>query len=375
MASHTIHTKCSRIEKDYAAALTKLAHRENRGSKVRMISSVTGQDLDLDAAPLDGPYWVANLLSPVLFSQAVSRLCHQQYEGRPIDTIVEIGPHSQLAGPISQILKKLGRRAADMTYIPTLQRGKDAEVSLLRCLGSLHVQNVPVRLFDLNHGKWAHGAPSLLVDLPPYPFDHDRRFWHESRMSKSYRHRPHLPRELLGTLSMEGIGEEPRWRRFLSLKESPWLRHHVIQDQIVFPAAGYITMAIQAMRQHTKFLKSTAQLKNIVFRNISISKALVLSDDTTDLEIVLTLRPQARSARESSAVWNEFRVFTILSSSQWTEHCRGLVQAETDGEEASLMRHKLASDLDRGSRCPHETTPQKFYYLSREIGLGLAERI
>lgn len=358
------------VEKEYASALSSLTQTPLT-SATRMFSSVTGKEIGGSDA-LDGDYWVSNLVSPVLFSQALQTLCSEEYDGKPVDTIVEVGPHSQLAGPVKQILKTLQGGAAQAAYTGTLKRGNDAEVSLLKCLGFLHVQSALVRLQELNKSN-KDCPPALLVDLPPYPFDHSRTFWHETRISKDYRHRQHLPHELLGTLTSDVNRLEPRWRRFISLKESPWLKSHIVQGQVILPAAGYITMAVQATRQHMQMTDPTARIENISFRNISIGKAVVLPVDGPDVEIALSLRPEARTSRDSSNVWNEFRIFTVASDGKWSEHCRGLVHAELELVEPhdELLIPGELTRLEKESN--HVVSPQKFYYLGRDIGLDWQE--
>ncbi|KAL2814138.1 hypothetical protein BJX63DRAFT_393019 [Aspergillus granulosus] len=354
------------MEEKYTTALKSLRARPTSVS-VRMFSSVTSKELDENTV-LDGGYWVQNLISPVLFSQALKTMCEQEYNGQPLDTIVEVGPHSQLEGPVNQILKTIPGPHGQVSYTNTLKRGNDAETSLLRCLGFLVIKNGSVRLRDLNKDS-KEGQLQQLVDLPPYSFDHDRVFWHESRLSKDYRHRPHLPHELLGNLSPDVNRLEPRWRRFLSLKESPWLRKHVVQGLITFPAAGYITMAVQAIRQHVLATRPTLKIANFRFRDISFGKGLVLSEEGPDVEISLTMRPQARTSRESSGVWNEFRIFTVTPDQKWSEHCRGLIQAEVDSVEGykAVLTTEDVSRID--SECTKELTPQKFYAMGQRIGL------
>ncbi|KAL4962931.1 type I polyketide synthase [Aspergillus stella-maris] len=350
----------------YIAALKGVSARPITSS-VHMFSSVTSKELD-EKTILDGKYWVRNLTSPVLFSQGLRALCEQEYNGLPIDTIVEVGPHSQLGGPVNQILKTISGAHGQASYTNTLKRGDDAETALLRCLGFLVIRNGSVRLNDLNKDS-KEGHTQSLVDLPPYPFDHDRVFWHETRLSKDYRHREHLPHELLGSLSADVNSLEPRWRRFLSLKESPWLRNHIVQGLITFPAAGYITMAVQATRQHMLGTNPTAKIQYMRFRDMSFGKGLVLSDETPEVEISLSLRPQARTSRESSAVWNEFRIFTVTPDQKWTEHCRGLVQAEIDSVEGFKTAFTSA-DLSRvDAECTHDVSPQKFYAVGKRNGL------
>ena len=389
-AYHSHHMEA--IAERYATALASLRPRPAEPASVVMFSSVTGQKVD-DQTTLDAAYWVRNLLSPVLFSQAVQALCEQS---GGLDSIVEVGPHAQLGGPVKQILKALpGRLGDEIAYTSTLKRGADAEETLLRVLGWLRIRGSPVRMQDLDHdGGWnsnsadgkhkgaAGHAVGLLIDLPPYPFDHERTFWHETRISKDYRHRAHLPHELLGSLSPDVNPIEPRWRRFVNLQESPWLRQHVVQGQIVFPATGYLTMAVEAAVQHALLSASSAaaaRVGAVSFRNVSFGKALVLSDGPGDVEMSLSLRPQARTARESSGVWNEFRIFSVAQDGKtWTEHCRGLLHAEpepADGaaaEEHLLKRGWWADELDMArisARCAREVAPPSFYRLAKKIGL------
>lgn len=352
------------IEDDYAGSLKRLNYY-GLSSSVRMFSSVTGKEVN-EGISLDGRYWAQNLTSPVLFSQGLQELCGQEYRGQPIDTVVEVGPHSQLGGPVKQILKAM-KKGGQVAYTSTLKRGKEADVSLLECLGLLHVQAASIPLRELNSN--GDGSPDLLVDLPPYPFDHSRTFWHETRISKDYRHRRHTPHELLGSLSPDHNPLEPRWRQFIGLKESPWLRGHVVQGQVLFPAAGFLTMAIQAACQHLQMRAPNERVESVLFRNISIDKGLVLSEDGPDVEIQLSLRPEARTARESSSVWSEFRIFTVTDGGKWTEHCRGALQVETKTIPPQEAVPNLKDLAQIEASCTHESTPQKFYHLSRRAGL------
>ena len=45
---------------------------------------------------------------------------------------------------------------------------------------------------------------------------------------------------------------EPRWRNHLRLVESPWLEDRKVQDTVLFPAAGYLAMAMEAVYQPVK---------------------------------------------------------------------------------------------------------------------------
>jgi emericellamide synthase (highly reducing iterative type I polyketide synthase) len=363
-AYHSHHMEA--VREEYAASLRGLGHTQrSKEPHGRFFSTVSGKEIDPSEICAD--YWTRNLLSPVLFTQAFSKMGEGKYGDRHLDAVLEIGPHSQLAGPVKQILNESPKTRGRPRYISSLTRGKDAELSLLECLAQLHIHGASLPLHQLNRYDPRH-PPKRLVDLPPYPFDYARTFWHDSRVSKNYTHRKYLPHELLGTLSPEANRLEPQWRHFLSIKKSPWLRSHVVQGQIVFPAAGYLTMAMQAVHQHMKTTSPSTRIGSFALRNISISKALLLSEGTPELEVCLSLRPQPRSARESST-WNEFRIFSATPDDKWTEHCRGLIQSVAEAEEVDGAG-LICGLLKQGSaQCSRPVKPERFYHLSRQIGL------
>lgn len=338
------------------------------GSTISMTSSVTGEELVGDKA-IGKDYWVHNLVSPVRFTDALKKTCVNKDGTRKVDLLLELGSHFQLEGPIKQTLRTFTGEAAKVQYAGTLKRGQDAHLSMLEMLRSLYLQRAPVAFWKVNAGF--QKAPALLTDLPPYPFDHSKTFWHESRVSVGYRNRQFLPHELLGTPIHDNNPQEPRWRCYLNLKDVPWLNGHVIQGQTIFPATGYIAMALQSARQDTAMRNPEAKIDQFVLRNVSISQALVMDSGKTDLEISLSLRPQAVSARKSSKLWQEFRIFTTSTDNVWTEHCRGLLQV--------VLKSGVASDDEDGGLARTRVTlppyaqhiqPKKFYHRASDMGLG-----
>lgn len=357
------------IEKEYLQALQKIKGSQPSAS-VTMVSSLTG--VEIGGMVIDRDYWVRNLVSPVLFTNAMKRVCQTKSGSKRVDFILEVGPHSQLGGPIKQTLRTLRGDAAKIPYAGTLKRGSNAEIAIFETLKALFLGGFLPKVQLANNG-FNKRLPSLLIDLPEYSFDHSQTYWHESRVSKAYRQRKFLPHELLGTSAQDYHGTEPRWVRYLRLEDISWLRGHVVQGQIVFPAAAYIAMAIQAIKQHTLEKKPQAQLNDIKFRNISFGQGLVLAEGVEGLEITLALRPQAHSARKSSAIWNEFRIFTVSNDSKWTEHCRGLVTAELDSGSRDSGRDAISKadqDLyDQVEIAGRKVNPKKLYFLSKDLGL------
>lgn len=356
-AYHSHHMQ--QIEEEYRNALEGV---EATTAKIPLISSVTGRDSGSEVFGRD--YWVENLVSPVRFDEATAQLCQD------ISLILELGAHETLGGPIRQTLKTLGPDARDVRYLSCLKRKSDAASTLLTTIGEVFADGIHVDLHTANNG-FDKKLPRPLSDLPRYPFDHSRRYWHESRVSKEYKHRKFLPHELLGNMSTDVNHLEPKWRRYLKLKEIPWLRNHVVQGQIVFPAAGYLSMALEAVRRYTLSADPEAKISSYAYRNISFGKALVLSDEKLDNEITLSLIPESRTAKESWHDWVEFRIHTVSAGKPWTEHCRGRIRAVLDDSnedhiEATADKRVVEQALSQSVRF---VSPSAFYNLSRQNGL------
>jgi acyl transferase domain-containing protein len=333
-------------------------------STISMVSSVTGEELR--DQPIDKDYWVHSLVSPVRFTDALKKTCMTKDGSRKIDLLLELGSHFQLDGPIKQTLRTFTGEASKIQYAGTLKRGENAQLCMLEMLRSLYLQKADVAFWKVNASF--QKAPSLLIDLPPYPFDHSKTFWHESRVSVGYRNRQFLPHELLGTLVHDNNPQEPRWRCYLNLKDLPWLSGHVIQGETIFPATGYIAMALQSARQDTFMRNPESSIDRFVLRNVNISQALVMDSSKTDLEISLSLRPQPLPARKSSKLWQEFWIFTTSTDNIWTEHCRGLLKiilktgAASNDDDVASTRVTLPPYAQR-------IKPKKFYHMASDLGL------
>lgn len=136
-------------------------------ARVKMSSSVTGQTID--SSDLTAEYWVTNLMSPVLFSDALSEMLkspgkiprHRHRNERSIDFLVEVGPHAALRGPIQQILQS--RSLQDVGYASMLHRNQDAVGSAMRVVGELYCRGLPVDIKAVNNFLQ---KPRVLVDLP-----------------------------------------------------------------------------------------------------------------------------------------------------------------------------------------------------------------
>lgn len=296
-------------------------------------SSLTGSHLGAKA--LGPSYWVKNLTSPVLFSQALQELCGASQtevsDDRQIDILVEIGPHAALEGPVQQVIKTHVGRVRKPVYLPTLVRNKNALETILQLASALFIRGLNIDFSTINF-LGSNEEMKVLTDLPTYPWKHTESYWHETRLTKQYRSRAYAPHYLLGVLLPTCNDLEPTWRNVLRVDDVPWLRHHRVQSNNVFPMAGYVSLAVEAA--HRRAMSRDVKILKYELREVTADRALFIPD-SVDVEIMISLRPYNLGTRTSSDLWDEFRIFSWTSSKGWLEHSRGLIAVRTDNEPQS----------------------------------------
>ncbi|KAJ5374411.1 Acyl transferase/acyl hydrolase/lysophospholipase [Penicillium concentricum] len=261
----------------YIAAIRKCGvaiQRPPSGSAI-WISSVYGDEIENVKDNLADTYWSNNMVNPVLFSQAVT---YAVAAAGPFDMALEIGPHPALKGPAMQTIQEVSGQT--LPYTGTLNRGKNDTEALSSALGALWIalgeSVVDFAGFEMKAmQKQNTRTPQLIKGLPSYSWDHDRVYWHESRSSTAIRTEKEPFHSLLGVKCPDGTDNELRWRNYLHPREVSWLSHHQVQGQMVFPAAGYISAAVEAVMK--KYGLDSVQL--IDFHDVVIGQALVLEEN------------------------------------------------------------------------------------------------
>lgn len=327
MAYHSHHMDL--VANDYLASLEGICPRKSLSTKI--FSSVTG--FEIDGSNLGPSYWVNNLTNPVQFAQALRNMGLSLHDPvalqQETSILLELGPHAALEGPIKQILRADGGALSTIEYAPTLVRNKDAIETMQQLGAVLCTRGLRLEFDAINfpHSR-DKSTTSLLTDLPSYPWQHNTRYWHESRIADNHRFGRLWPRnDILGAFAEDSNDLEPRWRNVIRLEDMPWLRDHQIQSKIVFPMAGYVTMAMEAASQRAKTRNIT--FDRFEFREISANRALIL-EESAEVETMITLRPYNEGTRRSTDSWDEFRIFAWTTDRGWVEHCRGMVGVQKD---------------------------------------------
>ena len=386
------------ISEKYASSMGSLSKTEEslNGDPVPMLSSVTGNVVS-GSSLVDPAYWVRNMVSPVRFSQAVSAMCSASPASIAkkldmshllvpvVDHLLEIGPHAALQGPLRDILGSLPERTKRpaITYSSALKRGQKATDTLLGTIGSLLCKGLPVDLRTVNEPNTkgpTHKLPSrtLLTNLPEYPFDHSRRYWHESRLSRHYTLRSEPPSELLGVTSRDS---KTKWRLFLRRSESPWIEHHVVNGKVVYPAAGMLAMGIEAARQ---IVAGTPGMiaRGYTLRDVRFENPLDLSVNPNVLEVQTSLTPiSAASTSSDTGPMFDFIIESFGESDEPRVNCRGIVSIEVSSGKSTWSeamaeeeRMRMACELlEAVTACDMAVDSKTMYNFLEASGYGYGQ--
>lgn len=309
-----------------------------RNSQVPFFSSLTGTIVG-KTETLDPRFWVSSLVSPVLFSSAIMNITPLL----PRRMFLEIGPHSILAAPIRDICLD---EHTHLMYASAMTRNHNGESSILHAIGSLYQHGTILDYTKL------FPSGKILSDLPTYPWDHEASFWYESRVSKDWRFRKYGYHGLLGLRILETTDIDPCWRNLLDVEDEPWLRDHKIQNNVVFPFAGYCAIAGEALRQ------ISGNETGYCLENIKARSALIL-DESGANEIVTALRSCQLSDPSGTNAW----MFTISSrsGSSWVVNCEGVVKPGRTRKPAA----------PRKDACLRALQPSRFYEAFADVGVHL----
>lgn len=302
-------------------------------------SSVTGNVIS-DSSKFSPSYWETNLTSSVRFSSAIASLLSL---GGDDGLFLEIGPHSTLGGPLRQIC---AANSKPCNYVASMARGTDSAVTLLSAVGKLYQQGLRLDFAPLvPHGK-------IIPGLPTYPWDHSGSYWYESRLSNAWRMRKYGHHSILGTRSPETADTEPQWRNVLYLEDEPWIADHKVNEDTVFPFAGYVAMAGEAARQTVNGdVGAGYRLRHVV------AHSALLIKETEPAEIVTSLR-RLKLTDSEDAKWFDFSIASF-SGSGWVKHCDGQVTVVGAPPPSSWTPEKLA----------REVNISRFYETMGKIGL------
>lgn len=203
-----------------------------------MVSTVTGQTISAEALR-QSDHWVRNLVSPAQFLDAINQAFGKSARKaplssgnitrkKPLDFVLEIGPHSTLQGPLRETLQEITKEKLE--YASMIVRGKSATDTVPAAMASLFCLGYPVDLNMFNTGGKSSSQGRLLTSLPSYPFDRSKRCWLEGLISKNARFQDFPHHDLLGMRDLDWNSLEAKWKSLISAAKRPWFEDHNVSS-------------------------------------------------------------------------------------------------------------------------------------------------
>lgn len=245
---------------------------KTKPAKIPIYSTVSGSlanELNFNAT-----YWMDNLRKPVLFSDTISQLFKDGYS-----VFIEISPHPVLLSSIQQTLASANGK---IKLLASLRRGEGEHKVLYEALGALYTDGFSI-LWDRLYPKVGKH-----VQLPQIPWQR-QHYWLDMKQigSKPTRDfdwsRGKDVHPLLGDrITVANSPSTFIWQTTVSDEMLRLLADHKVEDEIVFPAAAYIEMALQSAEEAG--LSKSHLLSNFVFKE----RMILQSEKPNSLQALLS---------------------------------------------------------------------------------------
>ncbi len=293
---------------------------------IPFFSTVTGQRLD--GAACNAGHWSSGVSQPVEFASAISAVSEFG-----ADVMLEIGAHPALVRSIQECLAESSAKPA---ILASVRREREHE-SLIDSAMDLHLAGVALDFKALTPSR-RH------LDLPAYSWNKSR-WWNESAEIREGRLAPGGR----GLLDVRLPRATPTWIARLDARHMAFLKDHRVENLIVFPAAGFVEMVLEAGVQ-------LFEGKPFVIEDFEIRKPLILPDPPSGLLMELSYDPGERTFSIQSRFEN---------GASWSVHVVGSMRGErTESSFASSTWD--APDLDA-------ITLDTFYGHMADMGLRYGE--
>ncbi|MCA0456386.1 MAG: type I polyketide synthase [Chloroflexi bacterium] len=294
--------------------------------RIKLISNVTGQAAGAEVQT--AAYWVRHIREAVRFGDSVAAL-HEM----GCNFFLEVGPGSTLLGMGQRCLPELSSSAH---WLSSLRKGQNDWLQILNSLGELFVHQAPVDWAAVEHG-YAHQR----IVLPTYPFQREH-YWittstsnRKSRSNNTDHYHPLLGKPMRSPLVKETIFETN-----VSVDYPAFITDHRVYGSVVFPATGYLEMALAAGMT----LREGAQ----TIRNLSIQEAFILPD-TGERSLQMVMLPDQNGN-------TEFKIVSVQDTgSSWKMHAAGQIASQPAPASTVTTLRELQSQ-------PRDTVAVDQYY-------------
>ncbi|MCL2372062.1 MAG: type I polyketide synthase [Defluviitaleaceae bacterium] len=243
------------IKDDFMAGIADITFNQ---PTTKLYSTTIGKCV---TEPVDGSYLWNNVRHAVYFADAITTILDDGYT-----KFLEIGPHPALTFYLKEMCAE---RKINGTFINSLNRKQGEQLTFYNALACLYTE-------DILNLTAMYPETGNYIKLPYYAWQRDV-YWMESS-STAIRRLGKYDRILLGKKLLTA---QPTWEVELKKELVPFVEEHSIGGTPLFPAAGYIEMALQMANQH--YGKGFFTLNNVEF----LKAVFIKPNKITKLQITL----------------------------------------------------------------------------------------
>ncbi|MGC1781772.1 MAG: SDR family NAD(P)-dependent oxidoreductase, partial [Acidobacteriaceae bacterium] len=303
---------------------------EYRAPKIRIISNLTGKAARTEEMAA-ARYWREHMRSMVLFDAGLRAALETGCR-----TFIEIGPQPHLMA-----LGKSTHSGADIAWLPSIRKGRNAWLDILAAVQALYLQGAEI------DWKALHGKSGRPLALPTYPFERERH-WFRAKKAQPARERSIHGHPLLGERVHSPLAKIQFESRFDSGRPV-YLGDHIAAGHRIVPAAAYLEMALSAAAAFKKqaALRDVSFLRPCIFDEPRILQC-VLDEKDNRSTFVIYSRPEGDVQDE------------------WSLHATGEVSVDAEPHAGENVA-RVEIDAIR-KRCTEEIGASAFYGAFEESG-------
>jgi len=296
---------------------------------IPLFSTITGNRLNGNAG--DAAHWARGIRQPVQFAPAINAIADFG-----VDIWLELGAHPALAHSIAECLASRG--GSKPIVISSVRREREHD-SVLEAAMDLHRAGAALDFTAVTPSR-------RVLPLPAYAWDRSRWWneapdWRESRLGSGGR----------GMLDMRLPRATPTWTARLDSRHMAFLKDHKVENHVVFPAAGFVDLVIEAGTQ-------LFEGRPFVVEDLEIRKPLILSNPAGSVQIEISYEPNDRT-------------FTIQSrfdpSASWSLHVVGSMRGERTESDFAASTFETEDNHPSASLKPVDI--DAFYRYMNDLGL------
>ncbi|KAK7731959.1 hypothetical protein SLS63_005257 [Diaporthe eres] len=261
-------------------------------------------------------------------------------ENIKLNAVVEIGRSECLPEEVTTLPKMIG----------TLLEHRSKAVNFsetLAAAGALYTLGYPVDLEAANAIHDVDWKPMLLVDLPPYQWDHSRSLMIESHAMREERLCGVPYHELLGR-RVHGLSPRSMiWKNPFVQDNVSWL--YGSRPTATLSAALCLSLAIEALTQAFESRRPhDFSLRGFVFQN---NLPFIKTDEILELQTCIQSLPSRGAQEQTYLVGIE-----SVRDGRWTTHCEGTAVVSTHPARNGSTTENSGPDLDASAKKSSRTT-------------------